>query len=72
MANGSKDNNSNEEKKGEYLFRLASSWILLILGAIFIVHNLFNQPIGSELIFGLEFIGGAYYISQRKFKGFKP
>ena len=67
------NNNIGEaEKHGEYLFRLALSGIVAFLAVVLIIHNVFiSPPIGSEFVFGLEFLTASYYMSQRKFKSFK-
>ncbi len=56
---------TNEER-----FRQIMSYCLLGLGIFLIIHNVLKSPIGSELVFGIQFLGAAYYIAHGTFKGF--
>ncbi|MDO8511226.1 MAG: hypothetical protein Q7S55_03610 [Nanoarchaeota archaeon] len=60
-----------KKKDGKEKFRSFMSYAVFFLGAFLILHNsIWVPPIGSEFVFGVQFLAGSYYIAHGKFKGF--
>lgn len=60
------------ERPAEYSFRIFCAFATFLLGVFLILYDIYgDSQISSFFVFGVEFIAGAYYISQRTFRGFK-